>query len=92
MEPSVLCDVVAFVHQTGDANTHGALVSKLKSLGAAVTSRISKDTTHVIFQLKHRPGSNDAEDAELRTIYDRVGKVAAPAAMQGFPNCSLADQ
>lgn len=91
MASSVLCDVVAFVHQTGDANTHTALISKLKSLGAVVTSRISKDTTHVIFQLKHRPGSNDAEDAELRTIYDRVGKVAGHAAMQGHLTNSSAD-
>lgn len=78
-EDSVLSKCCVYVWQRvdGDAHLHQAVLAKLKGLGARVAARLSKDVTHIIFQRKLQAtlAERTAEDADLRSIYDKVAKV-----------------
>jgi hypothetical protein len=53
-----------------------ALVSRLRSLGAQIASRVHKQVSHVVFA--GLPAAQRAqEDAELRELFDRAHKVRA---------------
>jgi hypothetical protein len=72
-------DVVAYVSSSSDPQAHTGLVAKLKKHGARHALRLSKDVTHIVFQRKSKPTPDErgAEDAELRALHERAGKVRA---------------
>lgn len=74
-----LSNVVAYVHSRidGDNIARVALSSRLKDLGARVSSRLSKETTHIIFSRKLQPSAQEKalEDAELRQLYELASNV-----------------
>ena len=78
-DPPLLEGVVALVcnRVDGDLHSHSAITSKLRQLGAKTTTRFGRDVTHVIFQRKLDATAVEkaAEDAELRTVYERMAKV-----------------
>ena len=69
----ILDGVVAFV--CGDAA--GGVATKLRQLGASIAARLSKDVTHVVFHrsLEPSPEAREAEDAELRALFEKGNKV-----------------
>ena len=80
MSTNVLSGVVALVsfRPDGTFNFKQTISTKLTDLGARVTSRFSKDVTHVVFQkrLKPTPEQQIAEASDLRALYDKASKVA----------------
>ena len=85
MSSTVLSGVVALVSFRPDKtfNFKQTVSTKLTDLGARVTSRFSKDVTHVVFQkrLKPTPEQQIAEASDLRALYDK----AAKASLAGKP-------
>lgn len=83
MSRNVLSGVVALVSFRPDKtfNFKQTVSTKLTDLGARVTSRFSRDVTHVVFQkrLKPTPEQQVAEASDLRALYDK----AAKASLQG---------
>ena len=79
MTSKVLSGVVALVsfRPDGTFNFKKTISTKLTDLGARVTSRFSKDVTHVVFQkrLKPTPEQQLAEASDLRALYDKAAKV-----------------
>ncbi len=80
MTSKVLSGVVALVsfRPDGTFNFKQTISTKLTDLGARVTSRFSKDVTHVVFQkrLKPTPEQQLAEASDLRALYDKAAKVS----------------
>ncbi|KAA6420103.1 MAG: hypothetical protein FRX49_09952 [Trebouxia sp. A1-2] len=78
MTSKVLSGVVALVsfRPDGTFNFKQTISTKLTDLGARVTSRFSKDVTHVVFQkrLKPTPEQQLAEASDLRALYDKAAK------------------
>lgn len=83
---TALSGVAAYVHARvdGDPIAHAALIGKLRVLGAKVSSRICKETTHVIFSRKLQPSAQEraVEDADLKAIYEKVSKVREQCGQQ----------
>lgn len=79
----ILDGVIAYVYarSCGHTNLQAAVVAKLKDLGARVSTRLSKEVTHVIFQRQHHPSIDQkaAEDVELRSVYEKASKVSSLA-------------
>ncbi|KAL0055045.1 hypothetical protein WJX82_006219 [Trebouxia sp. C0006] len=82
MTSKVLSGVVALVsfRPDGTFNFKKTISTKLTDLGARVTSRFSKDVTHVVFQkrLKPTPEQQLAEASDLRALYDKAAKADNP--------------
>ncbi|KAL0035929.1 hypothetical protein WJX77_008231 [Trebouxia sp. C0004] len=82
MTSKVLSGVVALVsfRSDGTFNFKQTISTKLTDLGARVTSRFSKDVTHVVFQkrLKPTPEQQLAEASDLRALYDKAAKADNP--------------
>jgi len=57
--------------------------AKLRSMGARVATRLGKDVTHVIFNRRLNPSAQERnlEDADLRMLYDRIGRMDFPVAV-----------
>ncbi|KAK9811968.1 hypothetical protein WJX73_004071 [Symbiochloris irregularis] len=78
----ILQGVTALIHcceAVGLVNAKLVLKQKLESLGAKVCQRLSKDTTHVVFQKgsHHDPEHNrQAEAWVLLELHDKASKVA----------------
>ena len=80
MSNNVLSGVVALVSFRPDKtfNFKQTVSTKLTDLGARVTSRFSRDVTHVVFQkrLKPTPEQQVAEASDLRALYDKAAKAS----------------
>lgn len=72
-----LQDVVALVVCAGVQNARQALNERLRKSGAKVVQRLTKETTHVIFERTHskKPSDKQADEAELLELYKKVDKV-----------------
>lgn len=72
---NALAGVVAFVPNTRHP-AHAGLVARLRSLGADVPQRLTKDVTHIVYQgTDGKPRIE--QDAELRAMHDKASKVSA---------------
>lgn len=81
-EEQTLAGVVALLSTHAlSTHAHSAITSKLRQLGAKAAARFGRDVTHVIFQRKLQPSvlEKAAEEAELRSVYDRMAKVCVHA-------------
>lgn len=80
----MLSGVVALVSFRPDAifNFKQTISTKLTDLGARVTSRFSKDVTHVVFQkrLKPTPEQQLAEASDLRALCDKAARASVELA------------
>lgn len=64
----------------GDISFQGPLARKVASHGARVVTRLTKDVTHVLLQLKPLPSPSERalELDKLRELYAKVDKVRPP--------------
>ena len=87
MSNNILSGVVALVSckPDGTFNFRQTISTKLTDLGARVTSRFSKDVTHVVFQkrLKPTPEQQVAEASDLRALYDKAAKASVSGQKSG---------
>ena len=53
------------------------LARKLEGMGARVVTRLGKEVTHIVFQRQRSADKEeqDADDVELRSLYDKAAKV-----------------
>ena len=53
------------------------LAQKLEGLGAKVATRLGKEVTHIVFQRQRNAEKQEqeAEDVELRGLFDKAAKV-----------------
>ncbi len=63
----------------GDLSVLTALTSKLQSLGAQVSKRITREVSHVVFLQKLLPSAAEQalQDAALKDVYSRLQKVGS---------------
>jgi len=61
----------------GPVDTKQVLTRKLEGLGAKIAARLGKEVTHVVFQRQRNADQQEqqAEDSELRTLFDKTAKV-----------------
>lgn len=75
-----LTGVVALVSFRADStfNFKHSISTKLTDLGAKVTKRFGKDVTHIVFQKRLQPNTEQliAERADLRALHDKALKVS----------------
>lgn len=80
MTSKVLSGVIALVSFRADGtfNFKQTISTKLTNMGARVTSRFSKDVTHVVFQKRLKPTHEQqlAEASDLRALYDKAAKAS----------------
>lgn len=76
MAQQALAGVVAYVSCNYNEQRL-ALVSRLKSLGAQIASRLGKEVSHIVFSRGAKLNADERvqEDAELRALFDRARKV-----------------
>ena len=62
----------------GPVDTKQVLARKLEGLGARIAARLGKEVTHVVFQRQRNADRQEqqAEDWELRSLFERSAKVA----------------
>ena len=76
-----LDDVVALIHCPPDpvANARAAIAARIEKHGGKVAARLSKDTSHIIWERRHsrRPSEKAADEADLLELFRKLEKVGA---------------
>jgi len=92
MPSTVLQDVVALV-VASDAvhNAKSAITNRLKSNGAKVVTRLSREVSHVVFERKRSQRTAD-KDEEMAKITDLYNKLEAVSCAEPFTYCYTVSQ
>ena len=80
MADKPLTGVVALVNFRTDStfNFKQSISTKLTNLGAKVTKRFGREVTHIVFQKRLQPNTEQliAERADLRALHDKASKAS----------------